>query len=300
MATLTNKFHVKDTKNGNKVYECTCYTTQNEATPTLCDQYGAVGSCWEIKNNNTICYLGLWPYDTTSIPSEAQPYITPLTIRKDDWEYYVMTQVDNEFTVTIVQSAHQTIEVECNANGTSAQKFTETFTAKAGSAFIVTVKPETGYMAGTPNIESGFVNSNITISASPASIAEYLVTINQSANQTITVRLNDTTDYTSSFNANYGDTYTVTVTPNEGYIAGSVKISGDTDLGYIVRGPLTISATPATIIKCTITVTQPENGRIEVNGQTGTSFAINYGTSTKVEAIADSGYVVDALYVDPV
>lgn len=293
MATLTNKFHVKDTKNGNKVYECTCYTTKEEATPVLCEEYGAAGRAWQIKNNNTVCYLGLWPYDlTTSNPPEIEEFITPLevTLPNNDSGYRVMTQVQNEYTVTIVQSAHQTIQIFCNS-----QFYTNTFTAPAGSYYTVTVIPEKGYLEGKPSTSSGYVNSNITITASPASKATYQVIIAQTPNQTITVRLNDTTNYTSSFNANYGDTYTVTVTPNEGYIAGTPTQTSGTIIGNI-----TISATPATIIKCTITVTQPENGRIEVNGQTGTSFAINYGTSTKVEAIADSGYVVDALYVDPV
>ena len=279
MATLTNKFHVKDTKNENKVYDCTCYTLESEATPAN------GGAAWQIKNNNTVCYLGLWP---TS--SSVSQYSTPLKIKKNNIEYYVQTQVQNEYTVTIVQSAHQTIQIFCNS-----QFYTNTFTAPAGSYYTVTVIPEKGYLEGKPSTSYGYVNSDITITASPASKATYQVIIAQTANQTITVRLNNTTNYTSSFNANYGDTYTVTITPNEGYIAGTPTQTSGTIIGNI-----TISATAATIIKCTITVTQPENGRIEVNGQTGTSFAINYGTSTKVEAIADSGYVVDSLYVDPV
>ena len=171
----------------------------------------------------------------------------------------------------------------------------ETFQALAGSQYTVVVEPAEGYTAGAPTSSTGYVNSDLTISASPASKNQYLVTIQQSANQTITVRVNNTTDYTSNFTANHGDTYTASIKANEGYTAGKLSSTSGT-----ITGALTISATAAGIIKCTITVTQPTNGRIEVNGKTGTSFAINYGTSTKIEAIANSGYVVDALYVDPV
>lgn len=281
MAELTNKFHVKS---GDTIHECICYTLQDEATPKTVQ--GATGSAWEIKNNDVTCYLGLWPVTATN----TSEYSTPLTIKKNNVEYYVQTKVLNYFTVTITQSEHQTIKVTCGG-----QEHTSTFQALAGSQYTVTVTPETGYVAGAPSSQSGYVNSNLTISSSPASKNQYLITIQQSANQTITVRVNNTTDYTSNFTANHGDTYTASIKANEGYTAGTLNSASGT-----ITGTLTISATAAEIIKCTITVTQPANGRIEVNGQTGTSFAINYGTSTKIEAIANEGYVVEALYLDEV
>jgi hypothetical protein len=279
VAELVNKFHVKQDE---QVYECTCYTLEDEATPKTVEG----GSTWEIKNNGVVCYLGLWPKASDSVSE----YSTPLTIKKNNVEYYVQTKVLNYFTVTITQSSNQTIKVTCGG-----ETYTETFQALAGSQYTVVVEPAKGYTAGAPTSSTGYVNSNITISASPASKKQYLITIQQSANQTITVRVNNTTDYTSNFTANHGDTYTASIKANEGYTAGKLSSASGT-----ITGALTISATAAEIIKCTITVTQPANGRIEVNSKTGTSFAINYGTSTKIEAIANSGYVVDALYVDPV
>lgn len=54
MAELINKLSIKY---NNELDECICYTTSDEATPKTISN----GSYWEIKNNNTICYLGLWP-----------------------------------------------------------------------------------------------------------------------------------------------------------------------------------------------------------------------------------------------
>ena len=59
----------------------------------------------------------------------------------------------------------------------------------------------------------------------------------------------------------------------------------------------TFSATAATIQTRTITVEQPANGRIEVNGQVGTSFTFNYGTKVKIELKANTGYTPSALYI---
>lgn len=280
MAELTNKFHVKS---GDTIHECVCYTLQDEATPKTVQ--GATGSAWKIKNNGVVCYLGLWPVTATN----TSEYSTPLTIKKDNVEYYVQTKVLNYFTVTIIQTPGQIVKVTCNG-----EEHDTDFQALAGSQYTVTVTPQTGYVAGAPSSQSGYVNSDITITASPASKATYLVTIQQSANQTIKVVANGTT-YTSNFSAEYGTTYTAMVTPNEGYNAGTLSSSSGT-----ITGALTISASAASIILCTISVTQPANGRIEVNGQVGTSFALNYGTNVKLEAIANDGYVVDALYLDEV
>ena len=285
MAELTNKFHVKS---GDTVHECVCYTLQDEATPKTVQ--GATGSIWEIKNNGVVCYLGLWPATATN----TSEYSTPLTIKKNNVEYYVQSKVLNYFTVTINQTEHQTIQVSYNG-----QKYTSSFQALAGSQIGVFVFSEEGYLSGNVLINGvpstgSYVNSDLTITASPASKATYLVTIQQSANQTISVVCNGNI-YTSNFTANYGDTYTATIKANEGYNAGQLSTTSGT-----ITGPLTISATAASIVLCTLTVTQPDNGRIEVNGQVGTSFALNYGTNVKLEAIANDGYVVEALYLDEV
>lgn len=106
MAKLVNKLHVK--KDG-RIFECTCYTTPKEATPNYT---GA--SYWEIKNNNTVCYVGLrkspsvgyslFPIAEPSEPLERSgdiggSYDTPLTIKKNGIPYIVQTEVNNGFTV---------------------------------------------------------------------------------------------------------------------------------------------------------------------------------------------------------
>ncbi|STY71324.1 Uncharacterised protein [Megamonas hypermegale] len=353
MAELINKLNIKYS---NIIDECVCYTTSDEATPKTISE----GSYWEIKNNNTICYLGLWPVNE----NQDSGFHSKLKIKKNGIEYYVEKKVLNEFTVTIEQSEHQTIKVICNG-----YTYTETFKALAGSQFTVVVEPEVGYTAGKPNYLSGYVTNDITIFASYASLEAYYITLIPGNNQTLKVTLNgdDKLSFTSSFVAAYGDTYAVEIIPDEGYEAGEIvgdiplsgKFNGTTRLkatevnakyfivnidqslnqiikvicngeeytstftapygstytvtvtpntGYnagtlnhtsgTITGNITISATAATLKKYTITVTQPANGKITVNGSVGTSFTYNAGTSVKVQATANSGYKVTALNVN--
>ena len=271
MAELTNRLHLKS---GSTITECICYTTIDEATPKTV----AGGSTWEIKNNNTVCYLGLVPSNL----SGKTGFDTPLKIKKGGVEYLVQSKVLNYFTVTVTQSEHQTIQVVCNGN-----TYTSNFQALAGSSYTVTVIPETGYTAGSPSSSSGYVNSNLTITASPASKASYLVTIVQSANQTITVTCNGTS-YTSNFTANYGDKWTATILSSSGYTAGTLSATSGT-----ITGAITISATAATIIQYKVTLNTVKNGYWQLQGanKDAGSYAYNSGTNVKVECFANNGYV---------
>ena len=271
MAVLTNPFNIK--KNGT-VYACKCYTTTAEATPTTITG----GSYWEIKNNNTVCYIGLYP---TSVSGGS--YHTPLKIKKNNVEYYVETQVVNTYTVTITQSANQTIKVTCNGS-----TYTSTFTAPVGASYTVTVTPATGYTAGTPSSSSGYVNSNITISANSATKKTYTVTITQTTGQTITVTCGGK-NYTGNFTANYGDTWTASLTASTGYNVGTLEATSGT-----ITGATTIKAkTNASLKKFTVTITQSANQTIKVTcgGTTYTStFTANYGTTYTVTITPDTNY----------
>lgn len=271
MAELTNRLHLKS---DSTVTECICYTTIDEATPKTVTG----GSTWEIKNNNTVCYLGLVPSNL----SGKTGFDTPLKIKKSGTEYVVQSKVLNYFTVTIVQSDNQTIRVVCN--GTT---YTSSFQALAGSSYTVTVVPETGYTAGSPSSSSGYVNSNLTISASPASKASYLVTVVQSAHQTITVTCNGV-NYTSNFTANYGDTWTATILASSGYRPGTLSATSGT-----ITGAVTISATAATIIQYMVTLNTVDNGYWQIQGvnKDAGSYAYNSGTNVTVECFANSGYI---------
>lgn len=67
------------------------------------------------------------------------------------------------FTVTITQSANQTITVTCNGVA-----YTSTFTANYGSTYTTSVSPSTEYTAGTISSDSGTITNNISISATAA------------------------------------------------------------------------------------------------------------------------------------
>lgn len=271
MAELTNRLHLKS---DSTVTECICYTTIDEATPKTVTG----GSTWEIKNNNTVCYLGLVPSNL----SGKTGFDTPLKIKKGGTEYVVQSKVLNYFTVTIIQSDNQTISVTCN--GTT---YTSSFRTLAGSSYTVTVVPTTGYTAGSPSSSSGYVNSNLTITASPASKASYLVTIVQSAHQTITVTCNGV-NYTSNFTANYGDTWTATILASSGYRPGTLSATSGT-----ITGAVTISATAATIIQYMVTLNTVDNGYWQIQGvnKDAGSYAYNSGTNVTVECFANSGYI---------
>lgn len=289
MAILANKINIKQ---NNKTYQCECYTVQSEAIPTG-------GSYLNVKNNGVNCFVGL------QIAGKTQ-YDTPVQVKKNNIVYNIQTKVANNRHVVIQQTAHQTIKVNCNNT-----IYTANFDAPVGAIFSVTVEAETGWLAGAPNIANGNIPSgegDYIISASPASKAQYQVTINQVPNQTIMVttpEINVEKRYTSSFQAEYNTLIGIeNIVPENGYIAGNRIVTGDyiDDADYFgmyrLRGNITISAEPATIKKYTVSVTQPQNGNITVNGQIGTSFSINHGASTTIQANANEGYKVDALYVD--
>lgn len=282
MAELINKLNIKYS---NIIDECVCYTTSDEATPKTISE----GSYWEIKNNNTICYLGLWPVNE----NQDSGFHSKLKIRKNGIEYYVEKKVLNEFTVTIEQSEHQTIKVICNG-----YTYTETFKALAGSQFTVVVEPEVGYTAGKPNYSSGYVTSDITIFASYASLEAYYITLIPGNNQTLKVTLNgdDKLSFTSSFTAAYGDTYVVEIIPDEGYDAGSL-ISGN--MNGTISENLTIQASDAEIKKYSVYVIQPNNdSNITINSYPITEIMYNYGTSITAQVNnIPIGYEIDKFYL---
>lgn len=146
-------------------------------------------------------------------------------------------------TVTIVQSANQTITVICNGNS-----YTSTFTAKAGSTYTASISASTGYNAGTLSSTSGTLTDNITISATAATLKTYTYTINQPADGTITVTV-DGVAHTSTFTVQHGKTASNRCTPNGGYTfktftlsgsyqtasANTLAINGDAEIGAVLE-----------------------------------------------------------------
>lgn len=280
MAELTNKLHIKS---GSTVYDCTCYTTKDEATPKTVSN----GTYWEIKNNNTVCYVGLVPSTSAGMTG----FDTPLKVKKNNTEYIVQTKVLNYFTVNITQSANQTITVTCNGSN-----HTSSFTALAGSYYTVSVTPSTGYTAGTPNTTSGYVNSNISISATTATKSKFVFTINKTSNQTITVNYGGTTykstaSANTTFTATYGEKWTATIAGATGYNPGKLSATSGT-----ITGAVTLSATAATIKTFTLSFGATTNqtyvatigGTAKAATSSATSYTVNYGTSYSVAYTAAS------------
>ena len=146
-------------------------------------------------------------------------------------------------TVTIVQSAHQTIHVYTPYKG--GTDHTSTFTCSIGTRYEVEVIADKGYTAGTPNTNGGTVNSNITINATGATVANATVTIVQSPNQTIhvyTPQKAGGTDHTSTFTCQVGTTYEAEVIADRGYNPGTLNVSGR----GVINSDITISVDYAT------------------------------------------------------
>lgn len=275
MAELTNKLHLK--KN-DVVFDCVCYTTADEATPVAISG----GNSWEIKNNGVVCYVGLWP-----VSEGGGEFHSPLKVKKNDVEYFVETQVARMTMVNIVQSEHQTIKVTYNG-----AIYTDSFEAIIGTQFSVVVEPEVGYTAGAPSVSAGYVTKDLVITASPASKAQYLVTIEQTSGQTIIVTCNGV-EYTSSFTAEYGDTWTAVVVPDEYYTAGALKQESGT-----ITSNCTISAYEAEREMFALATTMLDNAYFTVNGIAGDTFSIGGGTTVNLESVEDQYYTTDAMYLD--
>lgn len=220
----------------------------------------------------------------------------PSTKVTNPYEFYISknTSVSAEISiimlnVTINQLAHQLITV--TAGG---KNYTSSFTIPYGTTYTAAIKADEGYTAGEVTPTSGTFTTDSTFTATAATINSYTVTITPGAHQTITVK-NTTTgkSYTSTFTANYGDKLTATITADPGYTASTLNQTSAT----VGTSGATFSATAATIQTRTITVEQPANGSIEVNGQIGTSFTFNYGTKVKIELKANTGYTPSAMYI---
>lgn len=186
-------------------------------------------------------------------------------------------------TVTIVQVEHQTITVTCNR-----EEYTETFEAPYGSQFRVNVTADEGYIAAKPNVSLGRVLNNMTITATGApEQINYMITINQSEHQTITVMAGGRS-YTSSVSLPYGTTYLVNIEAEPGFIAGTLNIKNGT-----LTAPVTISATPAVASTVRITIDQPRQYQVihvyTGSGQTDhtSSFTCDAGTEYEIVVIPD-------------
>lgn len=188
------------------------------------------------------------------------------------------------YTVNISQTSNQTIYV--NYRGV---QYTSSFIVEEGSHITVQVIADYGYVAGSPSVKEADVNANIAIYASTASLAQFIVQITQTPNQTITVYCNGNT-YTDSFYAALGSTYRATIEAVEGYTAGTLNSTSG-----VVNNNTSIYASSASINRFVVTFEQPEHQKVEVlcDGIVYTSsFTAKYGSNITINVVdVELGYV---------
>ena len=169
-----------------------------------------------------------------------------------------------------------------------------------GSSYLVEYFPSQGYTISKTK-DSGNFDRDIACALPTATLKTFNFTINQSANQTITVTTGDGTQHTSSFVANYGTTWTATIAADTGYKAGTLSATSGT-----VTGDYTLSATEATDPTgqdFLVTINPGAHQQIGVldyrSGNVYTSsFTVKYGDSIRVLGVeADSGYIAGEISV---
>lgn len=116
-----------------------------------------------------------------------------------------------------------------------------------GSSFSVTINPDSHYVAGTPNIASGLIYTDTHITASNALLAKHSVTVPSKSNQTITLtaidaQTGETIVITNGMTkaVSYGSSWTTSIVPDSGYIAGKASPASG-----IVTGDFVLSVSDA-------------------------------------------------------
>lgn len=152
MGTLTKKLHIL--KTGGTEETCNIYTTAEEVG-------GSPYLALEVDGQKGYVKLG----------STTDANATHLRVEKDGVIYAAWKEAVTYVNVTITQSDNQTIHVYTpqKSGGTD---HTSSFTIPKGTTYEAEVIPASGYTAGTLNVNAGGrINSNMTFSASGASVA---------------------------------------------------------------------------------------------------------------------------------
>lgn len=112
-------------------------------------------------------------YTPSGIIVNGVTYDTPVAYMDEDVYYSelftselnitALSPIPNKYTVTIAQSANQTIYVKYNN-----VEYTESFQAEMDEKWTARIVADEGYMAGALSKTSGTISGDITISAQPA------------------------------------------------------------------------------------------------------------------------------------
>ena len=118
---------------------------------------------------------------------------------------------------------------------------TESFTARYGSEFTVSVIVRQGYIPGTPSISEGVFTSSINITASEAKAVYRTVSIQQQLHQTITLTRLDTGDTTTTlFSVPDGTRILAEVEAAPYYTPGTLNV----DKYFYANEDIVVTSTP--------------------------------------------------------
>ena len=208
----------------------------------------------------------------------------------------------NYHTIKINQPNNAKIYVEYNN-----KTYTETFPAVEGFVCTAYVTPKDGYKITQFRANENSLpvndryqftaNKEYVFSATAQVLTGFAINFKQVDGGTLQIIHNGETK-TSSFTCNYGDTIKVVRTANTGYTAGTIY---DNDNAITNNTTITVKedhtiTTSFSIQTFKVNVTQPENGRITVNGSYGTSFTFNYNTVITVQCTPTEGYELGNIY----
>ena len=201
------------------------------------------------------------PISVKVIPDEgydaSKPNLTHFVLSEDTVVEALTEPTKTMLRVDIRQVPHQTITAHYNG-----KDYTEPFMAEYGSEITFTVTADKNYYEGTLNYDriDKLTESVIIRNIEPPRVQSYIVRINQSEHQRISVEYNGKAYYeTFEIPMNVAHDYAVYIDADDGWNAGEIKEVKDKNK----RGT-TISASPASPIMKTITVEQYQNQNIWV------------------------------------
>ena len=187
----------------------------------------------------------------------SKPNLTHFVLSEDTVVEALTEPTKTMLRVDIRQVPHQTITAHYNG-----KDYTEPFMAEYGSEITFTVTADKNYYEGTLNYDriDKLTESVIIRNIEPPRVQSYIVRINQSEHQRISVEYNGKSYYeTFEIPMNVAHDYAVYIDADDGWNAGEIKEVKDKNK----RGT-TISASSASPIMKTITVEQYQNQNIWV------------------------------------
>ncbi|WP_051688390.1 InlB B-repeat-containing protein [Butyrivibrio sp. AE2032] len=231
----------------------------------------------------------------TSIPDEGYKLDS---ISVYDHDYNPISVKNNAFTmpesdVTVYATF---VKADYNVTLAEAQNGTATLSASVaqmGDTVTVTASPATGYELDSIKVNGTKISGKtFTMPASDTTVEvtfkkiSYAITVAQADGGTVGV---------SKTSANYGDTITVTTTPEEGYKLSAIKVNGETISGNSFSMPADNVEVSATFVKAdyNVTLSEVQNGTATLS-----ALVANMGDTITVTVSPATGYELDSIKVN--